>query len=117
MGDETFMRFSLDAVTPEHDAPDPAKVIAGDPRFTTWNMETADDGKTFSGIWESTPGKWHMTYEEWEYCHILSGISIITPDGGTPQTVRAGDAFLLRRGFSGTWETVETTRKEYVIRL
>ena len=67
-------------------------------------------------MWESTPGKWRISYDEWEFCHILSGVSVITEDGGEARTVKAGDAFVLRPGFKGTWEVVETTRKEYVIR-
>jgi uncharacterized protein len=31
--------------------------------------------------------------------------------------LRAGDTFILRPGFKGSWEVVETTRKAYVIRL
>ena len=48
---------------------------------------------------------------------ILSGTSIVTEDGGAPVTVTAGDSFILRPGFSGTWEVLETTTKDYVIRL
>jgi uncharacterized cupin superfamily protein len=58
-----------------------------------------------------------MSYDEWEYCRILSGTSIVTEDGGAPVTVTAGDSFILRPGFSGTWEVLETTTKDYVIRL
>ena len=73
-------------------------------------------GGIYAGIWESTPGKWRISYDEWEFCHILSGVSIITEDGGEARSVRAGDSFVIRPGFRGTWEVVETTRKEYVIR-
>ena len=38
-------------------------------------------------------------------------------DGGEPATVRAGDSFVIRPGFRGTWEVIETTRKDYVIRV
>jgi len=31
--------------------------------------------------------------------------------------VKAGDSFVLRPGFRGTWEVVETTRKDFVIRI
>ena len=53
----------------------------------------------------------------WEFCHILSGVSVIAEDGGEARTVRAGDSFVLRSGFKGSWEVLETTRKEYVVRL
>ena len=35
----------------------------------------------YCGLWQSTPGKWRVSYSEWEYFHILSGISILTGDG------------------------------------
>lgn len=109
------LAITPDAVAPEHDAPAPERVLAGDPRFTVWNIEERDG--LYAGIWEATPGKWRIAYDEWEYCRILSGVSVITPEGGAPVTVRAGDSFVLRPGFTGTWEVVETTRKDYVIRV
>ena len=111
----SFCRLTPEAATPEHDAPAPDKVISGAPRFTTWNLEERDG--LYCGIWRATPGKWRISYDEWEYCRILEGHSILTEEGGEPQLVRAGDSFVLRPGFRGTWEVVETTTKDYVIRL
>jgi uncharacterized cupin superfamily protein len=92
------------------------RILAGSPGFRTWNIEERDGG-LYAGIWESTPGKWRIEYDEWEFCHILSGVSVIAEDGGEARTVRAGDSFVLRPGFKGSWEVLETTRKEYVVRL
>lgn len=91
------------------------KIIHGSPVHRTWNIEERDG--LYAGIWESTPGKWRISYDEWEFCHILSGVSVIAEDGGELRRVCAGDSFILRPGFKGTWEVLETTRKEYVIRL
>ncbi len=41
---------------------------------------------------ESTPGKWRIVYDEWEFCHILSGVSVIAEDGGQARTVKSGDS-------------------------
>lgn len=103
------------AVAPETERPDPAKVIAGDPVFTTWNLEERDG--LSCGIWQSTPGAWRISYDEWEYCRILEGRSVITEEGGAAVTVEPGDSFVIPPGFRGTWEVVETTRKDYVIRF
>lgn len=110
-----FLPLTPDVVTAEIGAPAADRLISGNPEFTTWNVEERDG--LYCGIWRSTPGKWRIIYDEWEYCHILEGHSILTEDGGEPRHVRAGDSFILRPGFMGTWEVVETTTKDYVIRL
>jgi uncharacterized protein len=91
------------------------RIISGDPVFTSWNHEEKDG--LYCGIWRSTPGKWRIVYDEWEYCRIISGLSVITQDGGASRIVRTGDSFIIRPGFTGTWEVMETTTKDYVIRL
>jgi uncharacterized protein len=108
--------FDLSNITPETGAPAPDRLISGDPEFTTWNVEEAEGG-LYAGIWQSTPGKWRIVYDEWEYFHILEGHSVLTEDGGAPVHLRAGDSYILRPGFNGTWEVLETTRKDYVIRV
>jgi uncharacterized protein len=115
MNNSNFLRVDVDAVEPEISRPEKVKVLAGDPIHTTWNIEERDG--LYCGIWQSTPGKWRISYDEWEYCTILIGVSILTEDGKAPQTVKSGDSFILRPGFKGTWEVIETTRKDYVIRL
>jgi uncharacterized protein len=112
---DCFVRISSAETEPEVGSPDPVKLLAGDPVHTTWNLE--DREGLYSGIWQSTPGKWRISYDEWEFCHILSGVSVVSEDGGESRQVGAGDSFILRPGFKGTWEVIETTRKEYVIRL
>lgn len=112
-----FLSFEINGVEPEESAPLPERVLYGDPRFLTWNFEESADGKLFAGIWESTPGKWRIEYDEWEFCHILSGHSVLAEDDGESRTLKAGDSFVIRPCFKGTWEVIETMRKEYVIRL
>tara|TARA_Y100000815_G_scaffold76049_1_gene64981 strand:+ start:188 stop:532 length:345 start_codon:yes stop_codon:yes gene_type:complete len=112
---DLVVNLTTEAAIAEHDAPAPEKVVAGEPKFTTWNVEERDG--LYCGIWEATPGKWRISYDEWEYCRILSGVSVLTEEGGDAVTVRAGDSFILRPGFKGTWEVLETTRKDYVIKL
>lgn len=108
--------FDSATIEPEEGAPAPERLVSGDPRFRTWNFEEAAGG-LYAGIWEATPGKWRIVYEEWEYFHILEGRSIVTEEGGSETHLRAGDSMILRPGFKGTWEVLETTRKDYVIRL
>ena len=111
---DTLVRLDRSAAPSETARPDPAKVVKGDPVHTTWNLE--DRSGLYCGLWQSTPGAWRVTYEEWEYVHILEGISILHEDNNPPVTLRAGDSFVIRPGFKGVWEVVETTLKDYVIR-
>lgn len=107
-------RVTQDGVTPETSRPAAERVLAGDPVHTVWSIEERDG--LYCGLWQSTPGKWTIRYTEWEYVHILSGHSILTDVEGRETHLRAGDSFILRPGYIGTWDVVETTLKEYVIR-
>lgn len=108
-----FLTITTEGIEPHVSRPAPEKLVAGDPVHRTWNAE--ERGTLYAGVWESTPGTWRISYDEWEYCRILSGISVITEEGGEAVEVRAGDGFVLRPGFKGTWSVIETTRKDYVI--
>lgn len=110
-----FTSLTTTGIEPTADVPSGESVISGSPRFKSWNVDEAAGGIS-SGIWEATPGKWRFENDHWEYCRILSGTSIVTEDRGEAHTVKAGDSFILRAGFKGTWEVIETTRKDYVIR-
>ena len=109
-----FLRLSPSAPA-EITRPERSKVIAGDPVHTNWTVEQRDG--LFCGIWQSTPGTWRIAYDEWEYCRILAGRSVITEEGGPAQMVTTGDSFILRPEFRGTWQVLETTVKDYVIRI
>ncbi len=110
-----FERIVRSAAKPDTGRPAKEKVIEGDPVHTTWNIEERDG--LYCGIWQSTPGTWKISYDEWEYCTILEGYSIVTQEGGQSHHIKAGDSFVLRPGFVGTWQVIETTTKDYVIRL
>ena len=100
---------------PRESRPVPERLISGDPLFKTWAQDVARDGLVHTGIWEATPGVTRsIKGETFEFCHILSGVVELTPDNGAAITYRAGDSFIMKPGFIGTWRTVETVRKIYV---
>jgi uncharacterized cupin superfamily protein len=99
----------------EHGSPPADRIASGSPHFTTWNVE--ERGGLHCAKGRGIPGRWRIAYDEWEYCRILEGVSIVTEDGGDALEMHAGDSFILRPGFRGTWEVVETTVKEYVIQI
>lgn len=104
---------------PKADAgkPDPAKLLKGKYLTKTWNHFTGEDDRLYCGIWESTPGKVEVSYDEWEFCHIMQGKAVLANDKGKKWTVKKGDAFIIPAGFKGSWETVRKLRKHYVILL
>jgi uncharacterized cupin superfamily protein len=110
-----LIRLAQDGIAPDVSRPDPAKLLSGDPVHTTWNLEDHDG--LYCGIWQSTPGKWRVSYDEWEYFRLTKGVSILTDAEGHSTTLKAGDSWVIRPGFSGIWEVLETTVKDYVIKL
>jgi uncharacterized cupin superfamily protein len=94
---------------PEH------KRIAGNPQQTLWLHYTDPTGQFMVGMWRSEVGKWHVNYTEEEHCHLLEGVSVITSASGEATTLRAGDQFVVPRGFEGTWEVLERTTKRFVM--
>ncbi len=92
-------------------------IVAGKPSMRTWGLHTSSDGTMLSGIWEATPGTYHATYTAYEFVHMIAGRIVITPDGGTPVIVQAGDAFVVEANFKGTWEIQETVRKHFDFKL
>lgn len=102
----------------EKASPAPEKLLAGSYKTTAWNHWTGENGRLYAGIWESTPGKVTISYDEWEFCHIISGEVVLTAQGSRKgQRFKRGDAFIIPAGFKGTWETVKKVRKHYVILL
>lgn len=109
----TLLKLTPDKVTPEVARPAPDLVLSGDPVQTTWNQEVR--GNLFAGMWHCTVGEWRVTYTEREYVHIREGHSVLTDEVGTQTHLRAGDSYLIRPGFKGTWRVVEPTLKDYVV--
>jgi uncharacterized cupin superfamily protein len=93
----------------------PGNVVTGVPVTRLQNYFSDTTGQFFSGIWESSPGKWRITYSESEFCGILSGRVILTDASGKAEEFKTGDAFIVPAGFEGTWETVEPVKKWYAI--
>ncbi|MGH8104786.1 MAG: cupin domain-containing protein [Arenimonas sp.] len=115
MAPENFISFSAENAERTDYLVAGEKLIHGDARQSTLNM-FSDPGKEFHcGIWEGAPALWRVSYSENEFCHILQGRIRITDEAGTGIIVGPGDNFVIAAGFKGTWETLETAKKIYVI--
>jgi uncharacterized cupin superfamily protein len=95
------------------------RVIAGDPRCRSWRHYLREEGGfvVSSGLWEATEGAFAFRFEHWEFFHVIAGAVRITPEGGEPMLLRAGEAMVMEPGFEGRWEVLETMLKHYVSRV
>jgi uncharacterized cupin superfamily protein len=92
------------------------KVLAGAPQTRTWVLYDNPAQKLCAGEWEASPGKWRISYNEWEYVEVISGACIITGGDGTLIEAKAGDRFVIEPGFTGSWEVLSLMHKSWVIR-
>ena len=106
----------LGAAAPVHEAIAPEKLVEGAPTTQLINEYERGD-HTFVGEWAATPGAWRVSYDEWEFCHMLSGVCELIPEGGEARRFVAGDSFVIEPGFVGVWRVIEPMRKRYVIRI
>ena len=114
-----LVTFSQDVNTlpePTSRKPVAPELISGDPSFRSWVQDVSFDGKVKSGIWEATPGLTQcLKPDTYEYCYIIEGAVEIAEEGGGTTIYRAGDSFGLKPGFAGTWRTLETLKKFFVV--
>lgn len=80
-------------------------------------VESHKSGPLFGGqfvvlVYEGEDGLLDFTdYPFDEYCHVLNGTSVLTAEGGEPQTFTTGDHFVVPKGFTGTWKLKDNFRE------
>lgn len=90
--------------------------LVGKPRESGYNFYTDGTEQLISGVWECTAGVVAIKdFPSDEFCILLSGTVIITDAAGKAETFGPGDAFMIPKGFNGTWNMPVTVRKYYVI--
>ena len=117
MANPSFSIIDNKTVMPIETDLDGWKKVEGNPTMKTWIEYTSDDESMISGWWEATPGTYHASYESWEFVHLIEGQITITPDGGSPNQVGPGDAFVVEKGFKGTWKIEQKALKHFAIKL
>ena len=77
---------------------------------------TADaDGKVQFGVWEADASKTKLIdYPFTEYVLMLSGVLAVTNDDGTSREYKAGDTFVIPKGFTGIWHVRERMKKQHI---
>jgi uncharacterized cupin superfamily protein len=82
---------------------------------TTLEGFRSADGVLSTGTWAHAPGILHIQGDYDEVCVLLAGHVRLTASSGYTAEFKAGETFVIPKGFRGTWETIEPVRKHYVI--
>ncbi len=64
-------------------------------------------------IWSKEVSEFPWEYDSEEICYILEGEVIVTPDGGKPVHILAGDLVTFPKGMKCTWKIKKDIRKHY----
>lgn len=93
-----------------HDVSDTPIEGAREPRAYT--AYTDPSGVFTAGVWACDAGTLDIKdLAIDEACYLIEGEVVITDRSGNSQIYRAGEAFLLHRGFTGTWHMPRPIRK------
>jgi uncharacterized cupin superfamily protein len=93
----------------------PELIRAGKPVAKGMVIARSDDRRTFTGVWECTPGTFDWTYTWDETISVVAGRVTITDLGGEARTFKTGDVVHFPIGLHATWAVHETVRKVYAL--
>lgn len=92
----------------------PERVREGAP-VTETKLDFEHDARVFAGEWSASAGAWTVTYEEWEFCHLIEGVCELVSADGTVARYEAGDSFIIEPGFTGLWRVIEPMKKRFAV--
>lgn len=64
-------------------------------------------------VWSCEASSFPWTYDCAETCYLLEGEVTVTPEGGEPVEIRAGDLVTFPSGLSCHWSIRQAVRKHY----
>lgn len=114
MSTPTLTPYLTDAITAKLEDTGPLPEATADPMATS-GVTLWEEGTSSAGIWECAPGPSYWKLETHEVIHLVAGRMTVTPDGGSPLDLKAGDVAVFPRGWAGTWDLHETVRKVYAL--
>jgi hypothetical protein len=96
---------------------DPADVILDGAKAPHALTAFSDaDNMLTAGVWACDAGTLKLSdLPIHEVCVLIEGEVVITGDDGRTERYRAGDAFILHKGFSGTWHMPVATKKYSIV--
>lgn len=63
--------------------------------------------------WSKEVSEFDWTYDQTETCYFLEGRVIVTPEGGAPVEMGAGDLVIFPAGMKCIWNILEDVVKHY----
>lgn len=113
----SIIAFGAQQTTPEHDYPKPDRLIAGNPKRTTWNHYMNESGEVFAGEWASEKGAWRieMGPREEEFFFVTEGRCRLTSEAGIAAEAGPGESLVIPAGFKGIFEVLGAMHKHYMI--
>ena len=106
-----------DGVEPSVPAIGPEDVLSESWSEQAWNRLVTGGGVAI-GSWHGEPGRLRIDDQPHDELSVIqSGRVAIVTDDGARSEFGAGEAFVLRAGFSGVWETLEPTDKVYALQV
>jgi uncharacterized protein len=102
----------VDAPGLEPDLLPAENIVAGDPQASVAVLWRNEEGTLFNGVWHCTPGTFWLDHAA-ETVALLEGRVTVTPEGGEPVELKAGDVGFFPEGSRVLWEVHETVRKAY----
>lgn len=94
---------------------DPATVSGGTADERGHIFFTNPEGTVNAGVWECTPCT--EAIDDYPYdqcCFVLMGKLTITDQAGHAETFVPGEAFMIPRGFKGSWRMTEPYKNFFV---
>lgn len=64
-------------------------------------------------IWEKEVSEFPIDFDETECAYVLEGEILVTPKGGEPVRIVAGDLVAFHAGLDSQWQVVKPLRKHY----
>ncbi|HLM31444.1 MAG TPA: cupin domain-containing protein [Solirubrobacterales bacterium] len=91
------------------------ETVSAEWRETEYHSFRDPSDNVLGAYWEGEPGLVRLgTWPYDELCVLLSGRLALIDDDGNRVEFAAPQAFVIPRTFSGSWETIESTRKIFV---
>jgi uncharacterized cupin superfamily protein len=88
-----------------------SRIIDGAPVMRARRLGSVDEATLGVTLWESTAGSFLWPYRQDEVIVILAGEADVTPPGGAPQRMRAGDLIHFPAGQDVRWDVPNYVKK------